>query len=219
MHDAALREFMCLLLTISADTLQAPACKLLNTPLRFGGMGFRSAVRTAPAAYWAAWADTVQSLAARFGAAHPVVHRLTHKLENGSPEPCICAARAAASYLETCEFSRPSWLELAARAHIVDPVGDDETAEEPDLGEWRRGWQFLACDAVERFAFRQLYETLSLCDRALLRSQSGPAASVWLVTFPCVFQFRPTRFVNSLLRRLFLRRVGPNALSGGTELR
>jgi hypothetical protein len=41
-------------------------------------------------------------------------------------------------------------------------------------------------------------------DRALLLSQSGPAASVWLVTLPCVFHFLPARFVSSFRRRLFL---------------
>ena len=38
-------------------------------PLRLGGCGLRSALRTAPAAYWASWADTLPMIQAR----HPEV--------------------------------------------------------------------------------------------------------------------------------------------------
>ena len=38
---------------------------LTTLPLRFGGLGLRSAQRTGAAAYWASWADTLAMMKAR----------------------------------------------------------------------------------------------------------------------------------------------------------
>ena len=47
-------------------------------PLRMGGMGLRNSSRTAPATYWASWADVVPDLLRRFPAiGRNILHHLT----------------------------------------------------------------------------------------------------------------------------------------------
>ena len=45
---------------LPGSTQEGDTAKKLSTlPLRLGGLGLRSAERTAPAAYWASWADAL----------------------------------------------------------------------------------------------------------------------------------------------------------------
>ena len=37
----------------------------IEMPMRFGGLGLRNSQRTAPAAYWASWADSLETLSTR----------------------------------------------------------------------------------------------------------------------------------------------------------
>ena len=41
------------------------ARRVASLPMRLGGLGFRSARRMAPAAYWASWADCLSMLSQR----------------------------------------------------------------------------------------------------------------------------------------------------------
>ena len=170
--------------------------------------------------YWASWADSLQSIARRFGSAFPEGVDLVQRLEHGSTETSIVAARGAAVFLDECDFARPSWSELVATASFpVDALPEDDRAEEPELDQWRHGWQYRACDAVERAAFRDLWARSSLSSRARLLSQCGPAASVWLFTLPCTFAFKPRRFVTALRLRLQLPVPLAGACCPGKECR
>ena len=56
-------------------------------PLRLGGLGLRSAVRVAPAAYWASWADCLEMIQRR----HPVLAAMfTNALSAEAPSPAPC---------------------------------------------------------------------------------------------------------------------------------
>ena len=59
---------------------------LASLPMRMGGLGLRSAVRMAPAAFWASWVDALAMIATRLPqAATSIVHRLT-RIAGGSDE-------------------------------------------------------------------------------------------------------------------------------------
>ena len=72
-------------------------------PMRLGGLGLRSAVRTAPAAYWASWADALPMLRARVPVvALAAVRSLT--ANNGDMDGCIREANAARELLVPAGF-------------------------------------------------------------------------------------------------------------------
>ena len=61
-HDNAL--WMCLsrVLDMFPDACDRSARDMASLPLAFGGMGLRSAVRTAPPAYWSRWEDALSMI-------------------------------------------------------------------------------------------------------------------------------------------------------------
>ena len=61
-HDAAIWETLELCLGGIAEADVAHAQHVATLPAALGGLGLRSAIRTAPAAYWAAWADALPEL-------------------------------------------------------------------------------------------------------------------------------------------------------------
>ena len=78
-HDEGMATTAWNLLGLGAGTSEAMtvAQDLLGLPLRCGGVGLRSASRTAPAAYWAFWADALPMISARTpGVARRVVDLL-----------------------------------------------------------------------------------------------------------------------------------------------
>ena len=61
------------------------ATAVAQFPLREGGLGLRSAVRVAPAAYWASWADCLAMVRAR----HPrLANLVVDALGGETREPC-----------------------------------------------------------------------------------------------------------------------------------
>ena len=154
------------------------AARVSTLPLRAGGLGLRSAVRTAPGAYWAAWADALPMIQAR----HPALAtRLVAELANsdGSNADCIQQASDAGRLLDHRGFDRPAWHLLAAGAR--PPLRD----ELPEPCERVRGWQFHACSAIETFHREQaLLPVLPPAHRALLRSSSGSGAAHWRFALP-----------------------------------
>ena len=60
-HDVA--GAGCLQQLLGGPDLPATAPATAHVPLAQGGLGFQSATATAPAAYWASWADTLPTLA------------------------------------------------------------------------------------------------------------------------------------------------------------
>ena len=109
---------------------------MAQLPLRFGGLGLRSATRTALAAYWASWADILPIMKQRC----PILAaRFLAELEsNNGPTSCLMAAKEARSTLERVGYKEcPTWLEIW---NGVRP--EQMTIKDP--GEWSYGWQYFA---------------------------------------------------------------------------
>ena len=94
---------------LPGNEAQVTEAKTLATlPMRMGGLGFRSAERMAPSAFWASWADALPMIADRLPevAAH-VVGAVTN--EEVLPS-CLGELKDAAAQLDRAGFMlRPSW--------------------------------------------------------------------------------------------------------------
>ena len=111
-------------------------------PVRMGGCGLRDSVRTAPAAYWASWADCLHSLheqCPRFG--HVILNALTAAecqgpMALGIPQGILAAAWAGQTLEAMGMQPRPSWQALCEGA-------PPPSADAPDRvpGEGQQGWQ------------------------------------------------------------------------------
>ena len=99
-HDAAVCACLAALLSqdsLPTQALPQPTQRLVHLPLRFGGLGVRSAVDAAPAAYWASWADCLPTIRAR---APLAADRLVRALQSSTETvPPLTAARHAAACL------------------------------------------------------------------------------------------------------------------------
>ena len=151
-------------------------------PLRLAGLGVRSSSRTAPAAYWASWADCLQPLTERY----PEMGNRLLALLSGAREaapPCIAAARQAADTLDAAGMqARPGWEALARGARPAQP-----NPEEVEPGDWQHGWQYYASDPLEQREHTNLLSELrrqGSAGPARLRSCAGLNSSVWLTVCP-----------------------------------
>ena len=153
----------------------AAARQVAFLPPSLGGLGLFAAERVSPAAYWAAWADALPVLRQRYPEA---AARLVQELEGEPAAPCLRAAAEAARQV-TAEgwTSRPEWAACAR--------GADAPAAEGELGLGNPGWQRHAVLALHTsFRERVLLPALAPAARALLHSQSGPHAGMWLAAIP-----------------------------------
>ena len=84
---------------------------LATLPMRMGGLGLRLAVRCAPAAFWASWADALHMISEH---TPDVANDVVRKLSNEEPQDgCFGELRAGANELDHKGFWwRPSWTEL-----------------------------------------------------------------------------------------------------------
>ena len=84
------------------------AQNVASLPSRLGGLGLRSAVRTAPAAYWASWADALEMLGQRLPA---LAARAVDLLEQQGPSnTCLDEVKDAAALLDREGFfTRPTF--------------------------------------------------------------------------------------------------------------
>ena len=107
------------------------------TPATQGGLGLQSAMRTAPAAYWGAWADTL-------GYWHVRQPRLAaacvQALERGGAgRPALSAAYAVANLLRS-----EGWQECPTWTTLLSTPCAAPRARETGPGDWPHGWQFHA---------------------------------------------------------------------------
>ena len=106
-HDAGVQTCLTTLLS-QGHVLPEPAQRALQLPLRFGGLGLRPAAASAPAAYWASWADSLPTIRAR---APQAVERLLQGLRDDGQ--AVAAPRAAARHAAAClreqGFEAPDW--------------------------------------------------------------------------------------------------------------
>ena len=80
-HDAGIWNCLQQLLDTLPDSASVERANIIaQLPQRLGGLGLRSATRTANAAFWASWADTLPMIHAR----HPLVaDQMATELRNG----------------------------------------------------------------------------------------------------------------------------------------
>ena len=184
--------------------------------MRLGGAGLRSAVRTAPAAYWASWADALPMISARVpSAAAAASAHLAADQDNPNAPGSTTEARAAGLQLIREGFlQRPGWHDLRAGLRP-----DHHSAGEP--GEWAHGWQYFASSTREHhFRGRTVLAQSGPPDRAHLRSHSGRFAGAALSGAPTApeFEIRPLEFRAVLLERLRLPLPqGPLAKAAGSN--
>ena len=199
-HDLGMQRTMeALLGRIPGSPAQVQMAQHITTlPMRMGGLGLRSAMRTVPGAYWASWADALHMLQQRLPQLTGlVVHHLSHPIALG----CLGELQESASRLDRDGFVfRPSWdmLRRGVRPRppqIVEP------------GEWHHGWQYYSSSSSEH-QFRETVVLAQSCaaDQAHLRSHSGPCASLVLHGSPTAAEFRvkPLLFRTLVLERLRL---------------
>lgn len=170
-------------------------------PLRHAGGGLRSALRTRHGAFWAAWADSLQFIITRFPMlGENILNQLDGRVACSSFT--IRAVIEARSFLDEAGFSSPHWVALAA-GHRPPEAAEDM---ERDPGQWQHGWQFFACDMLERREVEELREVMPDWMVALHRSQGGVGASAWLTCIPLceALTLEPMLFLTALRRRLFL---------------
>ena len=106
-------------------TLQPEARRLAFLPAREGGLGLLRATRAAPAAYWAAWADSLPvMLQRRPDAAERCVWELL--VDDEAAAPCLREAAVAGDLLRRHWPERPSWQDSLARAAPPAVVDDSE---------------------------------------------------------------------------------------------
>ena len=180
------------------DECEEEAHALATLPMRMGGLGLRSAVRCAPSAFWASWADSIQMIHQRTpDVAIAVVRRLS---DEGPLDGCLEELREAATELERKGFWwQPSWAEL--RDGKRPPQNDAR-----DPGEWPHGWQYWA-SSVSDTHYRRFSMLIAASRRAAhLRSHSGHNVGIALSHAPTAPEYTvpPHLFRVLLLERLAL---------------
>ena len=169
---------------------------LAQLPMRLGGCGLRSALRTAPAAWWASWADTLPMIRAR----HPeVAERLYQQLQgNRVATPSVAAVQEAQRHLAEKGYQCPEW-------DLVWNGARPDQGSELEPGEWKHGWQYYAASRLEtEFRAGAVLSSADYSSNAFLRSQAGRASGAHLSASPVnaarTWQLAHLRLV--LLRRL-----------------
>ena len=199
-HDQGMREVMVTLLKGLPGYGQQKAVRhqLASLPMRMGGLGLRSAVRTSPAAFWASWADSLSMIQTRLPEiADAVIRQMVAREATG----CLAKLQESTRVLDLSGFvGRPQWADL--RDGVRPPP---TTVAEP--GEWQHGWQYYASSSLEHH-FRETVVPAqsSAADQAHLRSHAGPGASAVLCGAPTKpeFQLQPSGFRTAVLERMRL---------------
>ena len=132
---------MCAILRLQEDQCNALAKDAASLPLRMGGLGLRSAVRTSNSAYWASWADSLPMVRER----HPgVADMIVDTPESDPATPIFFTVVEAVRAIQVANFEPPSWASLSHGAR-TPPREPDEF--EPGCS--RRGWQHEAASRTE----------------------------------------------------------------------
>ena len=198
-HDEAMWAAFCAILGAEDFSSDSTAKSVSTMPARLGGLGLRSAARTAQAAYWASWMDALPVLAAKCpDLAASAVRDLSH--EDGPSAACLQEANDARNQLITLGTQGvPTWAEA-----VAGPEPPQRSNSEDDDDDFDRGWQSYATSAHETNFAESVVKPI--CDgprRALMLSQGG-SGGAWLRAIPseAVFQMRAARFQVALRRRL-----------------
>ena len=222
-HDASM--WHCLLGVLGRDaaaaqsaspTLDRARC-IAQLPLRLGGLGLCSAVRSALAAWCgASWADALGLLHAR----HPQFAQIVRMESERGPaaqSDVLRGVHDAMAALTAKGAQCPSWQELVAGTRAPD-----RGTTTPEPGEWRHGWQYAAATRRENhYRERALLPSLDDHTAALLQSQGGILSGRAFGLLPLAPEmcFTPGRMRVLLARRLRLELLlAPRSCSCGRDL-
>ena len=139
------------------------ARNISSLPMRMGGLGLRSARRSAPAAYWASWADCLSMLQKRLP--EVTTHIMDQLAVGAGGQGCLGELCSASRRLDQSGFvARPDWTQLQEGLRPPQPVSSE-------LGEWQHGWQYHASSPLEHH-FREtvIFAQSDAADRAHLTS-------------------------------------------------
>ena len=178
-HDDAIWATLQTMLGGVGDREAVQARLLAALPGALGGLGLQSAQLTAPAAYWAAWADASPALHTRVPRSAASYVQLL-EAELGEATRCLAEAANARRLLLDRGWSHcPTWRAILEGARPA-------LAANPGAGDWPHGWQYHASRTLtEHSRERLVMPSLPPSSRALLRSQAGPHAGAWLTAIPC----------------------------------
>ena len=186
-HDAAILQ--CLETLLQAGPLPENAKRIAILRCVNGGLGLRSATRTAAAAFWAAWVDALPMLhrripehaykwseALEFAQANVAHVEFLNTLPSGLREAELARRQLVAEGFREC----PTWEDIRAGVLPENPDPEDRAP-----GEWCRGWQFFASRVRDQhFLDFEVRPHLSPTEQAMLLSQGGPFASQFLQALP-----------------------------------
>ena len=183
---------------VQPDPILTAARRIAFLPVVHGGLGLRSSALLSPAAYWAAWADMLPTLAERVP---DLAEQVLQELESGGSRIASLAQAAAAEDAVTrAEFPlKPTWRELAAGFRPPNPA----PAYEEEPGQWPHGWQFYASlGLVTHHRETTVLPNLDPAAQARLRSQSGAHAGDHITALPtCAYTVVNPMRMNGMLRR------------------
>ena len=179
------------------DACARSAKDAASLPLAFGGMGLRSAVRTAVPAYWTSWGDALSMISQRYRA---VATTIVREMSGSTSTHLNAAARSADQLRGLRGFEVPSWADLAGGLRPLPT-----NIEEVEPGWFCTGWQHEAASRLKWQHRERHLMPVADSERALLRAQSGPAAGMSLSAVPSSPQTR--RIESQLFRVLLLRRL------------
>ena len=135
--------------------------------LTLGGLGVGGASRMCDAAHWGSWADCLEMVQNR----HPHIDAILGGLATRTPG-YLKAVRESGDRLRGIGVQVPSWEALAA--------GFPEDVDmEPEPSQPKHGWQKFSSVTIQNVHRETVaWPTLSPAEHAMVRSQSGPFASV-----------------------------------------
>ena len=192
-HDRSVHR--CLEQILQMDDIPQHIWESASMPLTLGGLGVGGASRMCDAAHWSSWADCLEMVQNR----HPhIAHAILGGLATRTPG-YLRAVQESGDRLRGVGVQVPSWEALAAG------LRPEDVDMEPEPSQPKHGWQKFASVTIQNVHRETVvWPTLSPAEQAMVRSQSGPLASVPFTAMPTS---RVTRITSDLFRVLLLRRL------------
>ena len=153
------------------------------------------ASRMCDAAHWDSWADCWEMMKNR----HPhIADAIWRGLASRTP-----------GYLSAVQESgdrlRDIGVEVPSGENLAEGLRPEDVDMEPEPSQPNHGWQKFASVTIQTFHRGSVvWPTISLAEHAMVRSQSGPFASVPFTAMPTS---RVTRIASEPFRVLLLRRL------------
>ena len=182
------RVWQCLC-TLLGQLPHQPTWEIASLPLFLGGLGLRSASRTAHAAYWGSWADCLHTIRQRHSmVADTIAHAL---VSPPSSAVHLVGASTSREVLLSVDFRCPSWQELL---HGLRPEHPPIDGMEP--GVPIHSWQFFAASCWAPFlGVAQTLSDRTGVDEITVESHVGIA--IFFFSVIAIVSFCPTAVPHS----------------------